>query len=112
MTTDAFTTAARDHAELRCTINPSTRMGAKLWSTHQMHDFGVAMAEWARDHIARQEPTDAEITAMARLLNYRGIWACIDCGIPGSYAEGCEECVRLCDDLARAALTTAKEARS
>lgn len=66
MTTDPFTEAARDHAEVRCTISPSTRIGANLWSTRQMRDFGVVMAEWARTYLAEQEATDAEVEAAAK----------------------------------------------
>lgn len=54
----SLTERARAEAEMRCTTTGSPE--AKIWSTRQMHDFGVAMAEWA----VRQEPTDAEVAAL------------------------------------------------
>lgn len=66
MTTDAFTTAARAEAERR---NPPidrypddfTYPRAVL-REHKRGEFEAA-AEWARDHLAAQEPTDAEVEA-------------------------------------------------
>ena len=56
MTTDNFNDAARAEAKRRLT-----------WHDRQfgnLLDPMVHMAEWARDHLAAQEPTDAECIAV------------------------------------------------
>ena len=50
MTIDPFTTAARAEAQRAYQDTGMPR-----------YDLAVHMAEWARDHIAAQEPTDAEV---------------------------------------------------
>ena len=47
MTTDPFTDAARAEAEVQC------------GNSFDLEHF-MAGAEWARDHLAAQEPTDDE----------------------------------------------------
>ena len=65
MTTDPFTDAdladyARAEAETRW---PQRRTG------HYVQQLAfVAGAEWAREHLAAQEPTDAEVEAAARVI--------------------------------------------
>ena len=51
MTTDPFTDAARAEAEVQC------------GNSFDLEHF-MAGAEWARDHLAAQEPTDAECIAV------------------------------------------------
>ena len=56
MTNDNFTEAARAEAKRRLT-----------WHDRQfgnLLDPMIHMAEWARDHLAAQEPTDAECIAV------------------------------------------------
>lgn len=63
-----------------------------------------------RAYLEQQEPTDAEVRALGRGLNEAG-WTCHEGGDnPGFYDE-CEDCRRVCDDLARAALSAARAAR-
>lgn len=52
MTADNFTEAARAEAESWIGMNPDD------------HDNFVSGAEWARTHLAAQEPTDAELDAL------------------------------------------------
>ena len=61
MTTDAFTEAARAEAERR---NPSNAPKGLTRASNAIsrRDFRDG-AEWARDHLAQQEPTDAEVQA-------------------------------------------------
>ena len=49
---DAFTAAARKEAQL-ASLDRNGRIGG-------VGDLGAHMAEWARAHLAAQEPTDAE----------------------------------------------------
>lgn len=92
MTTDDFTDAARVEAERKCTINPSTSPGERIWNTRHMHDFGVHMAEWARTHLAAQEPTDAEVEAAEVEWEHHQpykrfrMWWC-HCGAPGKWGS-------------------------
>ena len=61
MTTDNFTEAARAEAERR---NPSSAPNGLTRASNAIsrRDFRDG-AEWARDHLAAQEPTDAEVLA-------------------------------------------------
>ena len=61
MTTDAFTEAARAEAERR---NPSNAPKGLTRASNAIsrRDFRDG-AEWARTHLAQQEPTDAEVLA-------------------------------------------------
>ena len=66
MTTDDFTTAAREESE---------RMWPGVGRGQSRADLDRAMrggfqvgAEWARDHLAAQEPTDAEVEAAAVVI--------------------------------------------
>lgn len=59
MNTNDFTKAARAEAESWIGMNPDD------------HDNFVSGAEWARTHLAAQEPTDAEVEAAARELAER-----------------------------------------
>lgn len=56
MTTEDFTTAARAEAE--------NWIGMDL----DDHDNFVSGAEWARDHLAAQEPTNAECGILLRVM--------------------------------------------
>ena len=62
MTTDNFTEAAREEFY-------------RVWHSpiHDHSQIGMAihMAEWARDHLAAQEPTDAECLAVQKCLYER-----------------------------------------
>lgn len=93
MTTDAFTTAARAAAE-------------RDWGTtvRAQRPAFIAGAEWARDHLAEQEPTDAEVEAAQGV-----ILACIWSDAEEDAPQGVIEYAR---DQARATLFAAKEARS
>lgn len=106
MTADDFETAARTEAERRYVITPD------YWgptTSERVRIFWDGSA-WARDHLATQEPTDAEVQALGRGLNEAG-WTCQESGDnPGFYSE-CEDCRRVCDDLARDALIRARAAR-
>ena len=62
MTTDPFTDAARAEA-LRAWVKEPDRMDS-------IGTLGAHMAEWARDRLAEQEATDAEVEAAARALAY------------------------------------------
>ncbi|MGO1349698.1 MAG: hypothetical protein ACTMIL_12740 [Brevibacterium aurantiacum] len=89
MTTDAFTTAARAAAE-------------RDWGTtvRAQRPAFIAGARWARDHLAAQEPTDAECVAVLN-VKYGGTVG------PHDEPYDAEEMAE-----ARAALIDAKEARS
>lgn len=112
--TDAFTTAARAHARERY---PS---GTDLDRDRRM--VVDEFAEWARDHLAAQKPTDAGVEAAGEAWQAHSRLAhpiegmepsCEECG----YAFGwigineAEERKRSREHPARAALTAAKEAR-
>lgn len=60
MTTDPFIEAARAEAE-RYFADPGADPLTLSVIDHAMH-----MAEWARAHLAAQEPTDAEVESAAR----------------------------------------------
>ena len=99
MTTDAFTEAARAEAAERFPFSEGYEVGV-----YQRRGF-VAGAAWARDRLAQQEPTDAEVLA-ALNADYA-----IRFGPRNFPADSLEpygdEAVR----IMRAALTAAKEAR-
>ena len=103
MTTDAFTEAARAEAERR---NPSNAPKGLTRASNAIsrRDFRDG-AEWARAHLAQQEPTDAEVLA-ALNADYA-----IRFGPRNFPADSLEpygdEAVR----IMRAALTAAKEGR-
>lgn len=63
MTTDDFTTAARTEADRRMRADGLVTQASMV----RAHGFTVG-AEWARDHLAAQEPTDAEVEAVAGVL--------------------------------------------
>lgn len=82
MTTDPFTTAARAESE-RLAPTPEDGERFHVWNTRDMRDHAEEMAEWARDHLAAQEPTgldDAE--------TYRKIAAEIEWHIRTASARG------------------------
>src|SRR5690606_33972527 len=93
MTTDDFTTAARAEADGRG-YDPAYR--------GRTRNVFLAGAEWARDHLAAQEPTDDDVqAAVAAILALTG---------------ETEETARMDDidvawDHASAALAAAREAR-
>src|SRR5699024_9800879 len=93
MTTDPFTEAARAEAEVQC------------GNSFDLEHF-MAGAEWARDHLAAQEPTDAEVEAAAR-----GLHAALE-AVHGTAWDDLGKAHRnRWYDLARAALTAASDAR-
>lgn len=59
MNTEAFTEAARAEANARY----GTAGNREVW---------MDAAEWARAHLAAQEPTDAEVEAVARVIFMAG----------------------------------------
>ena len=103
MTTDAFTTAARTEG-----VDRYSSPGVAQYASVARFSAG---ALWARDYLAAEEVTDAEVEAAARAINTEG-WTC-DGGThePGNYDE-CTDCQHVAQGIARAALTAAREARA
>ncbi|MGO2362324.1 MAG: hypothetical protein ACTH6N_14510 [Brachybacterium tyrofermentans] len=64
MNTDAFTTAARTEAGALYAVDWDTPAYYDGEDRREAEQF-LAGAEWARDHLAAQEPTDAEVEAAA-----------------------------------------------
>ena len=64
MTTDPFTDAARAEAERQVPPFEHDEIPPRDLTTWSRTAFRVG-AEWARDHLAAQEPTDAEVEAAA-----------------------------------------------
>src|SRR5699024_6238443 len=95
MTTDPFTEAARAEAEVQC------------GNSFDLEHF-MAGAEWARDHLAAQEPTDAEVEAAARSLWAEG-WLNPDLHPGDARATGCGR--RWCRREARAPLSAPRAPR-
>lgn len=113
MTTDPFTDAARAEAERR--YAPEARLPV-MKPTDRMDDLprrcaidGFTMgAEWARDHLAAQEVTDAEVDAVAVILyRQRALHHTMESW--GREPETVKNLYRL---DARAALVTARDARA
>ena len=91
MTNDNFTEAARAEAERRF----------DFLSDASCFELG---AEWARTHLAAQEPTDAEVEAAAEAI-CSGEGGCDPCfNWDDSVAGGCTYCTR----HARAALSASR----
>lgn len=98
MNNDDFTAAAREEARLYW-------LETLQDETVGIGNLGQHMAEWARAHLAAQEPTDAEVEAAARIIFNRAragnafadaVWF----EVRGDYLED-----------ARAALSAARNAR-
>ena len=100
MTTDNFTEAARAEAERR---NPSSAPNGLTRASNAIsrRDFRDG-AEWARTHLAQQEPTDAEVLAAAL-----AICRLQDDGYEPTEDHPCGACT----ESARAALLAARAAR-
>lgn len=99
--TDAFTTAATEAARKRLS-----------WHDMQFGDVMrpmVSMAEWARGHLAQQEPTDAEVEAAAREM--AGAAALIVAAGPKPWEWWTDRNQARFRKTARAALAAAREAR-
>ena len=65
MTTDAFTEAARAEAERQNPVPPTyDPKGPSQWERLLAQQAFRNGAEWARDHLAQQEPTDADLTEL------------------------------------------------
>ena len=64
MTTDNFTEAARAEAERRYSRIVRRNKTADEWLDEGRASGFASGAEWARDHLAAQEPTDAECIAV------------------------------------------------
>src|SRR5699024_536207 len=97
MTTDPFTEAARKQSRWEWDFNLSPM------SSTPVEDLGQRMAEWARTHLAAQEPTDAEVDAVAASILWETSgrhWEDITDGERREYRE-----------YARAALSAARTAR-
>ena len=95
MTADNFTEAAREEFY-------------RVWHSpiHDHSQIGMAihMAEWARDHLAAQEPTEEEVEAAAEAI-CSGEGGCDPCfNWDDSVAGGCTYCTR----HARAALSASR----
>lgn len=98
MTADNFTEAARAEAERRHNRIVRRNKTADEWLDEGRASGFTSGAEWARTHLAAQEPTDAEVEAAARALHEdMG-------GLP-------EELDQMHIDAARAALSAARAAR-
>lgn len=108
---DAFETAARAEAERAWFEGPPT--------LDTIADLGAHMAEWARTHLAAQEPTDAgphELVEGAPILNlgyYRSATRCL-CGYEVIWGEhdgdaGLDEAWRV--HLMRSNVSAARTAR-
>ncbi|RCS81837.1 hypothetical protein [Brachybacterium alimentarium] len=103
--TDAFTTAARAEGQ--------SRIAAMLESAGASADIRAWFpagfekgAEWARDHLAAQEPTDAEVEAADRGRVEHNIRRKL------TDAEWAATRSSIEHESMRAALTAAKEARA
>ena len=95
MTTDNFTEAARAEAAERFPFSEGYEVGV-----YQRRGF-VAGAAWARDHLAQQEPTDAECIHVLSVLG-------TDLGQPTrTDFEWSQAAIRRC----REALIAARKAR-
>ena len=70
MTTDNFTVAARAEAEGRYNRTVRRNKTADEWLDEGRASGFASGAEWARTHLAAQEPTDAEVLAA---LNAQGV---------------------------------------
>ena len=103
MTTDTFTETVRAEAERRAPLDGHTAP-----ALHQECAGLVEMAEWTRDHLATQEPTEAEVRAVKIALiqyEYRVV--------PGNELTMIRHLGREdeYDKRARAALSAARDAR-
>src|SRR5699024_1502852 len=104
MTNDDFTEAARAEAEAVMS-EARERVGITVQEQTRYVEGHVAGAEWARDHLAQQEPTDAEVLAA---LNADYAIRFGPSNLPADSLEPYgDEAVR----IMRAALVAAKEAR-
>ena len=68
MTNDNFNEAARAEAERRYSRVVRRNKTADEWLDEGRASGFASGAEWARTHLAAQEPTDAEVEAAAREL--------------------------------------------
>lgn len=69
MTTDNFTEAARAEAEGRYNRTVRRNKTADEWLDEGRASGFASGAEWARTHLASQEPTDAEVEAAKAVLD-------------------------------------------
>ena len=106
MTTDAFTEAARAEAERQNPVPPTyDPEGPSQWERLLAQQAFRNGAEWARDHLAQQEPTDAEVLA-ALNADYA-----LRFGPSNRPADSLEPYGDEHVQIMRAALVAAKEAR-
>ena len=108
MTTDNFTEAARAEAEGRYNRTVRRNKTADEWLDEGRASGFASGAEWARTHLASQEPTDAEIEAAAKSL-WAEIWLNPELHPWDTEATGAERAS--CRREARAALSAARAAR-
>ena len=107
MTTDDFTKAA--HAEGQARIAAMLEAAGASDDIRAWFPAGFEKgAEWARTHLASQEPTDAEIEAAAKSL-WAEIWLNPELHPWDTEATGAERAS--CRREARAALSAARAAR-
>ena len=106
MTTDNFTEAARAEAERQNPVPPTyDPKGPSQWERLLAQQAFRNGAEWARTHLAQQEPTDAEVLA-ALNADYA-----LRFGPSNLPADSLEPYGDKHVQIMRAALVAAKEAR-
>lgn len=107
MNDDDFTTAARTEADRRMRADGLVTQASMV----RARGFTVG-AVWARDHLARQEPTDAEVEAAAiECVKFLFLTAPERPWEDPEVVEQWEPMARIALRSARAALTSAREAR-
>ena len=107
MTADNFTDAARAEAERRYNRIVRRNKTADEWLDEGRASGFTSGAEWARTHLAAQEPTEAECEAAAVAI-CSGAGGCDPCfNWDDSVDGGCTYCTR----HARAALSAARATR-
>ena len=103
MTNDNFTEAAKAEA-----------MRAYRDTGMPRYILGVHMAEWARTHLAAQEPTDDEVEAAARAMRIETLAGTVRPGAAARWWDNGDVSPDEADKLrrlARAALSAARAAR-
>ena len=105
MTTDPFTEAARAEAE-NFARTPRMNVGTIRDRIAEAHQAG---AEWARTHLAAQEPTDAEVEAAARTWAESGPTAAVWEQMAEERREYTRERMHACLSAARTARRDEKD---
>ena len=117
MTNDNFTEAARAEAERRHPDSVDVETGEPVddWGFEEQgrRDFRDG-AEWARTHLAAQEPTDAEVETAARAMRIETLAGTVRPGAAARWWDNGDVSPDEADKLrrlARAALSAASAAR-